>query len=326
MLIDKHNRPHNYLRISLTEKCNLRCTYCMPEEGVQLSPKERLMSSDEIFEMAKLFAELGVTKIRLTGGEPLLRRDVGEIIQKLSTLPTELTLTTNAFLVHHFIDDFHKAGIRSLNISLDTLNRERFYKLTKRRGFSNVMSNIELLIDEGFRVKVNVVLMRNENDDELLNFIEWTKNSDVHVRFIEFMPFDGNHWNWEKIVSFEEILNRINRHYAVEKLADKRHDTTKAYKVKGHIGTFAVISSMTNHFCASCNRLRLTADGKIRNCLFSNEEIDLITPFRNGENLKPLIRESLERKNFQHGGIQELEKLDSSDDHFSKRSMILIGG
>lgn len=326
MLLDTFGRYHDYLRISITERCNLRCQYCMPEEGVLLSPKEHLMNSHEIIEMAKIFVNLGVTKIRVTGGEPLVRKDAKEILLGLNKLPVELTLTTNALLVNNFIETFHNAGIKSLNVSLDTLRKDRFHAITKRNFFTQTLENIQLLIREGFHVKINSVLMKGINDDEICDFINWIKDKPLHVRFIEFMPFDGNNWDWSKIISLKEILNQIKEKFNIIKLLDSKSSTAKAYQVEGYKGTFAIISSMTNHFCNSCNRLRLTANGKMKNCLFSNNEFDLLTPLRNGENITELISHCLSEKKKKHGGIEKLEELDKENSNYSKRSMIQIGG
>jgi len=296
----------------------------MPEEGVQLTPKSKILTPDEIFEIAKVFVGLGVKKIRLTGGEPLLRRDIGEIFRKLNELNIELTLTTNGILVDRHVALFKEIGVKSLNISLDTLDKQRFVEVAKRDQFQRVVDNIKLLQAEGIHTKINAVIIRGFNDDELLDFVNWTRDTGVHVRFIEFMPFDGNRWNWNEIVSAKEILERISSVYEIIKLKDKKHYTARAYKVDGFKGTFAVISSMTDHFCAGCNRLRLTADGKMKNCLFSNNEVDLLTPFRKGDPIDKLVRSCLMSKKFKHGGIEKLSELKDSD--MSDRSMILIGG
>ncbi len=323
-LFDQFDRVHDYLRISLTEKCNLRCSYCMPEEGVALTHKTQLMTREEINGLAGIFTGLGVKKIRVTGGEPLVRKDIGGILDDLSQLPVELTLTTNAVLVDRFIDTLKNAGIRSLNISLDTLKRDKFRTLAKRDDFNRVRSNIDLLLAAGFHVKINVVVIKAVNTDEILDFVAWSDSAPVHIRFIEFMPFDGNQWAWEKIYAYSEILEQISGRFAIEKLKDHRHATAKAYRVKGAAGTFAVISSMTHHFCNSCNRLRLTADGKLKNCLFSKEETDLLSPYRSGEDIKPLIIDTLRKKAYKHGGIDAPDQL--ADPLHSGRSMIRIGG
>jgi molybdenum cofactor biosynthesis enzyme MoaA len=211
-LTDSFGREHNYLRISLTEKCNLRCTYCMPENGVLLSPQSQLMTANEVFHIAALFIQNGVDKIRLTGGEPLLRKDFSEILTSLSTLPVKLSITTNAILVDRYIETFKSCGLKDINVSLDTLNTTKFDAITKRDQFSKAMSNIELLIQEGFMVKLNVVLMKGFNDDEIIDFINYTRDKPINVRFIEFMPFDGNNWDKSKLVTFDEVLTAVKLH------------------------------------------------------------------------------------------------------------------
>src|SRR5215203_3777835 len=201
MIVDKYNRVHNYLRISLTDNCNLRCFYCMPEEEYNFTPASRLMQAAEMEALAKLFVAEGVTKIRLTCGEPLVRKDAAAIILALSTLPVQLTLTTNGTRLHQFVDVLQEAGIRSLNISLDTLQPEKFALITRRDQFDLVWKNMQLLLKKGFHLKVNVVVMNGLNDNEINDFIAWTRDTPVHVRFIEFMPFSGNRWTSNKVVT-----------------------------------------------------------------------------------------------------------------------------
>ncbi len=326
MIVDSFGRDHNYLRISLTDNCNLRCFYCMPEEDYEFTPASRLMQLEEIVAIAKIFVEQGVNKIRLTGGEPLVRKDAGNIILALSKLPVSLTLTTNGTRLHEFVPMLKQANIKSLNISLDTLQADKFLLLTRRDQFKLVYDNIHLMNREGFHVKVNVVAMKGMNDMEINDFIEWTKDTPVHVRFIEFMPFSGNHWTSNKVFSWQEILQVVESKYPVERLTDDLHDTAKKYTVPGHAGTFAVISTMTAPFCSGCNRMRLTADGKMKNCLFSSSETDLLTAFRNGENILPLIQQSIGSKAKELGGqfTADVEHVHAEDIH--NRSMITIGG
>jgi GTP 3',8-cyclase len=326
MIVDSHNRVHNYLRISLTDNCNFRCFYCMPEEEYDFTPASRLMQADEIEALARIFVSLGVNKIRLTGGEPLVRKDAADIIMALSKLPVKLTITTNGARLHEYVDVLQQAKISSLNISLDTLQREKFQLITRRDQFKTVYDNIELLISKNFHVKVNVVVMKGLNDNEINDFIEWTRNTPVHVRFIEFMPFSGNRWTGNKVFTLQQILEVVASKYTVMRLQDEKHDTAKKYTVPGHTGTFAVISTMSANFCGDCNRMRLTADGKIKNCLFSKEETDLLTAFRNGEDVAPLIHQSIGSKAKELGGqfTADFEHLDADDIH--NRSMITIGG
>lgn len=326
MLVDKFNRKHNYLRISLTDNCNLRCNYCMPEEDYNFTPASRLMQVDEIEAIAKIFVAAGVDKIRLTGGEPLVRKDAGEIIRRLSALPVFLTLTTNASRIHEFIDLLEELGVKSINVSLDTLIRDTFSILTKRDLFDQVYGNIELLLNRGFKVKINVVVMRGVNDKEIVDFVRWTSLKPIHVRFIEFMPFEGNHWKREKLVTWQEILALVGSHYTIEPLVRFPHETVKKYRVQGFMGTFAVISTMSSPFCSDCNRLRLTADGKMKNCLFSKGESDLLGAYRRGEDIRPLISQTVVDKAEALGGQFAPDLILMNANQVVNRSMISIGG
>jgi GTP 3',8-cyclase len=326
MITDTYNRVHNYLRISLTDNCNLRCFYCMPEEEYAFTPPSRLMQAHEVESLAKIFVENGVDKIRLTGGEPLVRKDAGSIIQALSKLPVKLTMTTNGTRIHEFITQLQDSGMRSLNVSLDTLHRDKFQRMTRRDQFDQVLNNIRLLMDKGFQVKVNVVVTKGLNDNEINDFIAWTKDEPLEVRFIEFMPFSGNKWSSEQVFTWQEILKRAAELYDIIPLGRDHHETAKKYRVAGHAGSFAVISTMSEPFCSDCNRLRLTADGKLKNCLFSKTETDLLSALRRGEAILPLIELSVRNKAKELGGqfTSDFEHLNA--DSIDNRSMITIGG
>lgn len=329
LLQDLHGRHHAYLRISLIERCNLRCTYCMPEEGVKLSPKSNLMTYEEIYEIAKTFVKHGVTKIRLTGGEPLIRKDIPFILEKLATLPVELSITSNAIIIHKFINVLKANGVKKINVSLDSLDREKFNHITRRDEFEIVYKNILLLVKEGFQVKVNAVLMKSFNDNEIIDFINFTKELPISVRFIEFMPFDGNKWDMSKMVSYTEVMEYVNTSFSssqIERLLDEPNDTSKNYKIKGYKGRFAIISSVTNPFCDSCNRLRLTANGQLKNCLFSATESDLLTALRDAKPIEPIIKKAVLAKFKIRGGMDTLKKLQEPKLHNNNRSMITIGG
>ena len=326
---DNHGRAHNYLRISITEHCNLRCTYCMPAEGIALTPRAHLMTADEIVTIAQTFVKLGVTKIRLTGGEPLVRKDAKTIIEQLGKLGVELTLTTNGILVHEFIDTFKEAGITTLNVSIDSLQKEKFNQITRRNYFEKLIENLDLLEVNGFQVKLNVVVIKGFNDNEIIDFIEMTKDRNIQIRFIEFMPFDGNQWNKEKLVSYAEILSQVNAFYSeqkVERTQDKPNDTAKNHKIESYKGSFSVISSVTNPFCSTCNRIRLTADGKLKNCLFSNTETSLLDTLRAGESIEPLIFQNIISKHAMRGGMDDDAKFQNPLLFSQNRSMIKIGG
>lgn len=322
MLTDRFGRNHDYLRISLTDVCNLRCTYCMPDQPV-FSPGDKLMKTEEVTRLAEIFVSLGVRKIRLTGGEPLIRKDSAEIIRSIAALRPaglkELTLTTNGIFLHEHIDLFKESGITSLNVSLDTLMPDRFAKITRRDHFHRVMSNIHLLMDNHFHVKLNMVVMNGVNDDEVLEFIRLTRDFPLHVRFIEFMPFDGNHWKNNRLLSSQQLLERAKEHFEIVPLQNDKHDTAKKFKVLAYEGTFAFISTMSEPFCGDCNRIRLTADGKIKNCLFSKGELDLLTALRSGQDVVGQIENSLSLKEKKWGG-QELFGPTVN------RSMVAIGG
>ena len=243
MIKDNYNRVHNYLRISLTDHCNLRCFYCMPEEEYDFTPPSRLMQAHEVETLAKIFVEHGVDKIRLTGGEPLVRKDAGTIILALSKLPVKLTMTTNGTRIHEFTTQLQESGIRSLNVSLDTLHRDKFQRMTRRDQFERVIQNIRMLINMGFQVKVNVVVTKGLNDDEINDFIAWTKDEPLEVRFIEFMPFSGNRWSSAQVFTWQEMLGRAAEVYDIIPLGRDHHETAKKYRVPGHAGSFAVTAT-----------------------------------------------------------------------------------
>jgi cyclic pyranopterin phosphate synthase len=301
----------------------------MPETGVQLSPKSHLMTYEEIYTIAKTFVDHGVTKIRLTGGEPLIRKDIDVILEKLATLPVELSITSNAVIIDRFIEVLKTNGVKSINVSLDSLDREKFKEITRRDEFEKVYNNILLLVSEGFKVKVNAVLIKGFNDNEIIDFIHFTKDLPISVRFIEFMPFDGNKWDMKKMVSYKEVMEYVHAYYSeaqIERLQDAPNDTSKNYKINGYKGSFAIISSVTNPFCDSCNRLRLTANGQLKNCLFSASESDLLTTLREGKSIEPIIHKAVSAKLKIRGGMDTLEKLQEPKLHSKNRSMITIGG
>jgi cyclic pyranopterin phosphate synthase len=301
----------------------------MPAEGIKLTPKQHIMTADEIVHIAQTFVNLGVNKIRLTGGEPLVRKDAKDIILRLSNLGTELTLTTNGLQVHEFIETFKQAGIKSVNVSIDTLSESKYLTITRRDYYQLVQKNIQLLLDNNIKVKLNVVLIKAFNDNEINDFIALTKNRNIQIRFIEFMPFDGNQWDKSKLVSQATVLETIHEVYypqEIERLTDKPNDTARNYKIKSFQGSFAIISSVTNPFCGTCNRIRLTADGKLKNCLFSNSETPLLPTLRAGESVEPLLLQNLASKKTMRGGMDDDEKFQNPKLYGQNRSMIAIGG
>jgi len=318
-LIDKFQRVHNYLRVSLTDACNFRCQYCVASFGEGHHPTPHLMRAEEIEGIVAIFAEMGVSRVRFTGGEPLVRRDALDIFQRVGRLPLNFSLTTNGFFLKKFLNCFEEIGLKSINVSLDTLNPSKFLQITRVDGFTQVKNNIDILLQKGFYVKINVVVMKGFNNNELCDFVAWTQNVPIQIRFIEFMPFKGNDWEKKKVFSLKQMLEEINTKFEFEKLHDNPSDTDKKYQVKGFMGSFGVISSVTEPFCSGCNRLRITADGKMKNCLFSQEETDLLTPYRQGEDIRLLIKQTVEAKFARFGG-QELNS------QMNNRSMISIGG
>jgi len=301
----------------------------MPEEGIALREKSVFMSAEETFEIAKEFVSMGIKKIRLTGGEPLIKKNISKILHDLSGLNVELAITTNGILVDQYINDFKNTGLRAINVSLDSLDEKNFERISRRNYFQRIVSNIHLLVKEGFQTKINVVVMRGVNDHEIIDFVNYTRDLPVQIRFIEFMPFDGNNWNWNKKVSYKEIMQLVQSEFGfddIENLPSKPNDTTKNFRIKNYNGSFGVISSVTNPFCDSCNRIRLTADGKIKNCLFSQSETDLLTAFRQGESIRPLIIDTILHKKKSRGGIDSFENPDNHKLFQSNRSMTTIGG
>lgn len=329
ILTDNFGRKHNYLRISLIEKCNLRCTYCMPAEGILLSPKKDLMTAEEIYAIAKTFVNNGVDKIRLTGGEPLLRKDFSEIIAQLASLETEISITTNGILIDKHLAALKQFNIRKINLSLDTLVASKFQTITLRNQFEKVIDNLHLLLNNDFKIKINVVLIKGFNDNEIVDFIKLTQFLPLSIRFIEFMPFAGNEWDKSKMVSQEEILNQVQKYFSsseIEKLDDDLNFTAREFKIKNYSGSFGIISSITNPFCDGCNRIRLTANGKIKNCLFSNSETDILSAHRNGESIEDLIGFSIKNKKKMRAGMNTFDDINNPVLNLDNRSMIAIGG
>ena len=298
----------------------------MPSEHYVGLANKHMMSAQEVLDIASTFVELGVRKIRLTGGEPLVRKDISEILVGLKDLGCQLDITSNGILLDKYWDELRQSGISTLNLSIDTLNADRFKEIARRDELDRVLTNIHKALDYGFKVKLNCVVIANFNEDEIVDFVELTRHHDLDIRFIEFMPFNDNKWEWEKVVSLKKILEPIEAKYEFEKCTDHPNSTSKNFQVRGYKGRFGVISSVTAPFCSGCNRMRLTADGKMRNCLFSTTEFDLLTAYRNDENLVDVITQCLASKKKELGGLPEFKKEEEVLDSISERSMIKIGG
>lgn len=323
-IIDNFGRPHTYLRISLTDRCNLRCFYCMPEEGIELTEKENVMTLEEIISLTRTFRDLGVDTVRLTGGEPLVRKNFGYLVEELVKLGVNLKLTTNGIVLDKYLELFDKIGLRKINLSLDTLDKAKSVFITKRDYYDRIMQNLEKALELNMQIKLNVVLIKGVNDNEINDFIALTRNKNLAIKFIEFMPFKGNKWDWSKGVSQEEILKTIESKFGeIQTLKNPAHSTSQNFKVKGHEGSFGIVSTITKPFCDDCNRIRVTADGKMKNCLFANSETDLLTPMRAGQALDNIIVNAIKTKKYSRDGMDV--KMDA--DHYEQnRSMISIGG
>ena len=325
-LTDKFGRFHDYLRVSLTERCNLRCLYCMPEKGIDLTKDSKLLKTDEVIRLVNIFSKAGVKKVRLTGGEPTVRPDIIDICKEIKSNKniTNLAMTTNGLVLNRMLPKLQEAGLDSLNISLDTLVPEKFEFFTRRKGHNLVLKSINRSIELGYNpVKINCVVMRNHNEDEILDFVNLTKNKPINIRFIEYMPFDDNEWKTSKMVSYFEIKDIINKNVGtLIRKNDHFTETAKNYKILGYEGSISFITSMTSQFCGGCNRTRLLADGNYKVCLFGNEEVSLRDALRNGMNddeILNIINGGILNKKEKHGGMLNIAKM-------KNRPMITIGG
>lgn len=278
-LFDNHGRVLNYLRLAVTDRCNLRCFYCMPEEGIKYLPKHHLLTYEEIERLISLLASMGISKVRLTGGEPFVRTDLMKLIRRIVNIPgiQDLHLTTNGVLTEPFIPELKALGIASVNLSLDTVDRYRFKEITRRDEFEKVWSTFNKLLAAGIPVKINAVVMDGKNIDDILPLVELTKECPIAVRFIEEMPFNGEgihypvlHWTHKKIFEY------IQSHYpSVVKLNDPAYSTSSNYTIPGYTGSFGIIAAFSRTFCGTCNRIRITAQGELKTCLYDNGVLNI---------------------------------------------------
>jgi len=302
MIEDSYGRTINYLRIAVTDRCNLRCTYCMPAEGLDWLPHKNLMTFEEMFRCCSLLLKMGVEKIRITGGEPFLRKDLVPFLYRLSEREElkELTLTTNGLLTEKFIPDLKKMGIKSVNISLDTLDANRFKQITHRDGLDKVLSTMYGLLENDIDVKINAVVMEDKNIEDIIPLIKLTEKLPIAIRFIEEMPFNGGGHTVSLKWDFAKILQHIQSHFSgIIKVTDQANSTSYNYKIPGYKGNVGIIAAYTRSFCGSCNRIRITPEGVIRTCLYDAGTLNLKNIMRNGstdEELKSLIENEISKK------------------------------
>lgn len=308
MLLDPYRRRINYLRLSVTDRCNLRCRYCMPEEGIPLIPHERILSYEEILRVVRIFAAEGISKVRLTGGEPLIRKGIVEFISRLARIEAirDLSLTTNGVLLKELAKDLKKAGLRRVNISLDSLRRERFREIARKDEYERVWAGIEEALEVGLSpIKINMVAIRGVNDDEIETFARLTLRLPLTIRYIEYMPAgNGSEWRQEHLLTISQIQSRLEKLGRLIPIPQTEWDgPARRFRIEGALGEIGLIGAISHHFCSECNRLRLTPDGKIRLCLFSDDEIDVRELLRRGcrdEELRDRILRSIEAKPERH--------------------------
>jgi cyclic pyranopterin phosphate synthase len=326
-LMDGHGRRISDVRVSVTDRCNFRCQYCMPAEGLPWLERDGVLSFEEIVRLVGLLAEMGVPDVRLTGGEPLVRRDFPRLAGMLAGIPgvEDLSVTTNGYLLERDAENLVRAGINRFNVSIDSLQRDRFFEMTRRDALPRVLRGLEALgrFPEAHPIKVNAVAMRGFTEDEALPFAEFARSHPYEVRFIEFMPLDADHnWTPDSVLTGDEVRAAISAVHPLEPEPREAHATARVYRFADGNGKIGFINPVSEPFCGDCNRIRVTADGKLRTCLFSLNETDLRTPLRDGssdEVLEQIIRDAVWRKELKHrvndpGFVQPV------------RSMSAIGG
>ncbi len=298
MLFDNHGRQISYVRIAVTDRCNLRCFYCMPEEGIQYLPKKDLLTFEEVTRLVALLASMGISKVRFTGGEPFVRKDFMKLLHSVSSIEgiTSVHLTTNGVLTAPHVVELKQAGVKSVNLSLDTLDKERFKSITRRDEFENVMATLDLLLQNHIDVKINAVVMEGKNIEDILPLVAFTKTKPVSVRFIEEMPFngEGSHYpilNW----THKKIINHIKSFYPqLIKMQDEVSSTSYNYSIHGHKGNIGVIAAFSRTFCGTCNRIRITAQGTLKTCLYDEGVLNIRDLMRSGAS-DIVLKEALTR-------------------------------
>ncbi|WP_081894442.1 GTP 3',8-cyclase MoaA [Muricauda sp. MAR_2010_75] len=296
MLIDNHRRKINYLRLAVTDRCNLRCNYCMPSEGINFVKNDRLLSMSELKKVSEILVSQGIDKIRITGGEPFVRKNLMSLMRHLSKLEglNDISVTTNATLIGPYIDELKELGITNINVSLDSINRETFERITRRKQFDTVHNNLIRLISEGFNVRINFIVLDGQNEQDIIPILDVMKHHKVSVRFLEEMPFNGGSKNFNTIKwNYKAILEHIAETYPnYKKLESPKESTSINYKIEGHTGTFGIIPSFSRTFCGSCNRLRITATGDVITCLYGKPVANLRDLVR-GESDTKKVKETI---------------------------------
>lgn len=294
MAEDSYGRRIDYLRISITDRCNLRCVYCMPEEGIKLFPHNEILTYEEIIFITKILAKLGIRKVRITGGEPLIRKNLTYLIEKINEIEgiNDIAITTNGILLSDMAKELKDAGLKRVNVSLDSLRKDRFFQITRKDDFNKVIAGIYKSIEIGLNpVKINVVVIRGVNDDEIIDFVNFVRDKEIEIRFIEFMPWGKREeWSKEKVVTTDKIMRSIEKEFGkLITVPNKSKGPALNYKIESIKGAIGFINPISSHFCNLCNRIRLTADGKIRLCLFSERETDVKKLIRQGLNENDLL-------------------------------------
>jgi molybdenum cofactor biosynthesis protein A len=327
VLFDNHGRPLTYLRLAVTDRCNLRCFYCMPAEGIHYLPKKELLSFEEIIRVVSLLARMGISKIRITGGEPFVRSDLMQLLRKMKNIDgiQSIHLTTNGLLTAPHLDELWRMGIRSVNLSLDTLDRDRFHQITRRDEFESTWRTLQSLLEKGFEVKINAVVMDGKNSEDIIPFVRLTEKLPVSVRFIEEMPFNGSKQSPNLLVwSHRKILDHIRSVFpSLQKTTDDPHSTAYHYSIPGFIGNVGIIAAYTRSFCGSCNRIRITSQGILKTCLYDDGVLNIKQLMRDG--CSDLEMESSLREAFQqrpHDGFEAEKRRKNS----VTESMSTIGG
>lgn len=302
MLIDNHGRPINYLRLAVTDRCNLRCFYCMPHEGIDFLPKTHLLSFEEMLRLISLLAEMGISKVRITGGEPFVRKELMDFLWKISEIEgiQKINLTTNGVLTAPYVPQLKQLGISSINLSLDSLDRKRFFEMTRRDELPNVLKTFDAILENDIPLKINSVMMAGKNEEDIFGLVDLAKNHPVGIRFIEEMPFNGEGEKPEYFMSYKKIIEIIKaKHPTLYKIADEANSTSYNYKIEGFEGTIGVIAAFSRTFCGTCNRLRITPTGDFKTCLYADSRMNLRDMIRAGlsnENIKEKLQASISHR------------------------------